>query len=97
MRETWVAGWSVVKWGGDPQDEEPRVTSRLGKRAFEEVAKLSGREQEAGAAWLLEELASEREWEEVFAKSGEALAAMAGEAVREHRQGRTEGLEPDRL
>ncbi len=49
------------------------------------------------AAWLLEELASEREWEEVFAKSGEALAAMAGEAVREHRQGRTEGLEPDRL
>jgi len=73
------------------------VTSRLVKRAIDEMSKLPEGEQEAVAAWLLEELASERKWDRALAESREKLASMAEEALREHREGRTEGLEADKL
>jgi hypothetical protein len=40
---------------------------------------------------LLEELASERRWEELFA------AELADQALAEHRAGRTEKLDPEKL
>ena len=65
--------------------------------AFTEAAKLSQSEQDALAEWNLEDLTSERRWEEVFAHSSDALEHLAEEAIREHRANRTQRLDPDRL
>jgi hypothetical protein len=67
------------------------------ERAFAEAAKLPESEQEALAAWLLEELAAERQWRETLADSASALAQLADEALAEHREHRTQPLSPDRL
>ena len=47
--------------------------------------------------WLLEEIASEKRWEEAFRASADRLKALAEEALQEAREGRTEELDPDRL
>jgi hypothetical protein len=36
------------------------------------------------AAWILEELASERRWQEAFARSADVLERLADEALAEH-------------
>ena len=46
-------------------------------------------EQEALAALVLEELASERRWSETFAGSQDKLAALANEALEEFHKGQT--------
>ena len=63
--------------------------TKLLERAFAEASLLPNSEQEAFAAFLLEELASERRWAEAFGKSQDKLAALASEALAEFRQGRT--------
>jgi len=54
-------------------------------------------EQEELAAAILEELAADERWEATFAESQSALKRLADEALKEHRAGRTEGLDPDAL
>ena len=71
--------------------------TRLLEEAFAEASKLPAHEQNNLAAWILEELASERRWDEAFANSDDALARLAEEALAEHREGRTQALDPDRL
>jgi len=71
--------------------------SRLLEKAFEEAAKLSEDEQDALARAMLEELASERRWSDLFAGSSDLLRDLSEEALREHRAGRTEKLDPDKL
>ncbi|HXX83513.1 MAG TPA: hypothetical protein VEN29_05975 [Casimicrobiaceae bacterium] len=66
--------------------------TRLLEAALGEVAKLPPSEQDAIAAILLEELASEQRWNELFAKSQDVLAKLAEEALAEHRAGRTKPL-----
>lgn len=44
-------------------------------KAIEEINKLP--EQEAIAAWILEELASERKWSELFANSQDLLSQLS--------------------
>jgi hypothetical protein len=51
--------------------------TKLLEEALQEVAKLPASEQEAVAAILLEELASEDRWEQSFAKSQDKLAEQA--------------------
>lgn len=58
-------------------------------KAIEEINKLPEPEQEALAAWILEELASEHKWTKSFAASQDLLAQMADEALAEHREGKT--------
>jgi hypothetical protein len=70
------------------------MTKRL-EQAFSEAAKLPPDEQEAFAAVLLEELASERRWAEAFARSPQTLSRLAAEALAEHRAGRTRPFEND--
>ena len=70
------------------------MTKRL-EQAFSEAAKLPPEEQEAFAAILLEELASERRWAEAFAKSPATLSRLAAQALKEHRAGRTRPLQSD--
>lgn len=72
------------------------MTKRL-EEAFVEASKLPQQEQEALADWLLEELASEKRWDQVFADSQGLLAKLGKEAMAEHRAGRTQELDPDHL
>ncbi len=59
--------------------------TRLLEKALNEVAKLPPSEQDALAAILLEELASEKKWSSLFAQSQDLLAKLAEEALAEHR------------
>ena len=43
--------------------------TRLLEEAFAKVSKLPEGEQDAIAAWLLQELASEQRWQKLFAES----------------------------
>ena len=65
--------------------------------AFAEASKLPKNEQEALADWILEELASEKQWTEAFVRSADMLAQLAEEAVNEHRSGKSQPLDPDQL
>ena len=66
--------------------------TQLLEKALSEVAKLPASEQDAVAALVLEELASERRWSSSFAKSQALLAKLADEALAEHAAGRTKPL-----
>ena len=66
--------------------------TKLLEKALGEVAKLPESEQDAVAAMLLEELASEQRWSESFAKSQDLLAELAEKALAEHAAGRTKPL-----
>jgi len=67
------------------------------QKAFEEASRRSESEQDALGRILLDELASERRWEELFAGSHDLLAQLAEQALAEHRAGRTEKLDPQKL
>ena len=66
--------------------------TQLLEEALKEVAKLPAPEQDAIAAILLDELASEQRWSESFAKSQDVLAKLAAEALAEHAAGKTKPL-----
>jgi len=63
--------------------------TQLLEKALNEVAKLPPSDQDALAAILLEELASEKKWSELFAQSQDLLAKLAEEALAEHRAGKS--------
>jgi hypothetical protein len=71
--------------------------TQLLEKAFAEAAKLPEDEQDAFAALMLEELNSERRWDEAFARSQDTLAQLAAAALTEHRAGRTQVLNVDDL
>ena len=73
-----------------------RMTKLL-EEAFAEAAKLPEQAQDALAAVMLEELASERRWDQAFADSADLLAQLADQALAEHRAGKTQVLDPERL
>jgi hypothetical protein len=66
--------------------------TQLLEKALSEVAKLPPSEQDALAAILLEELASEQKWTALFANSQGSLARLADEALAEYRAGKTKPL-----
>ena len=49
-----------------------------------------------GAAVILEELASERRWDQAFADFADLLAQLADQALAEHQAGKTQRLDPER-
>lgn len=61
--------------------------TKLLKKAFTEAAKLSNQEQDAFAALLLEELATERSWARSLGGSQDKLASLADEALSEFKRG----------
>ncbi len=71
--------------------------TRLLKRAFENVSKLPDIEQNALAKWLLEELESERRWDEMFSENEDALDLLADEAIEAHEKGETTTLDIGKL
>lgn len=68
------------------------MTELLAK-AFSEASKLSEQDQDAIAGVVLAELASEERWNELFANSQDMLAELAGEALAEHKAGKTKVLD----
>jgi hypothetical protein len=66
--------------------------TQLLDKALSEVAKLPASEQDAVAALVLEELASEKRWSLSFAKSQDVLAKLAEEALAEYASGQTKPL-----
>jgi hypothetical protein len=63
------------------------------KKVFDEVSKLPQSEQEAIAALILDEIASEQKWDELFAKSQDKLSQLADEALKEFKKGKTKPLD----
>jgi hypothetical protein len=71
--------------------------TELLEKAFAEVSKLPETEQNSFARWLLEELESEKKWDEMFSSSQDLLSVLAEEALAEHRKGKTKLLDVDAL
>ena len=70
--------------------------TELLERAFTEASKLPEKEQDAMAALVLEELASEQRWESAFAASQQPLSEMARAALREFEAGQTRPMDAAR-
>ena len=71
--------------------------TKLLEEAFAEASKLPEQDEDALAAVILEELASERRWDQAFADSADLLAQLAAQALAEHQAGETQVLDPERL
>jgi len=71
--------------------------TKLLQEAFDQASKLPEADQDALGRILLEELASERRWEDLFAGSQDLLEELADQALAEHDAGRTEKLDPEKL
>ena len=61
--------------------------------AVAQAEKLPPEEQDALAAILLEEIASEQRWSQSFARSEHVLEALAAEALAEFKAGKTRPLD----
>jgi hypothetical protein len=66
--------------------------TKLLEKAVETIKKLPSTEQDAMAAMILEELATEERWAKSFANSQEQLAQLAREALAEYESGKTKPL-----
>jgi hypothetical protein len=62
-------------------------------QAVAQAEKLPPEEQDALAAILIEEIASERRWSKSFARSENLLEGMAAEALAEFKAGKTKPLD----
>jgi hypothetical protein len=71
--------------------------TKLLDQALEKAKKLPERDQDAIAAIILDELGDDSVWEQSFAASHDALAALANEALAEDRAGKTRPLDPEKL
>ena len=71
--------------------------TKLLEKAFREAAKLPAKDQQALARAVLDELVSERRWDELFQASPGLLEELADEALAEHRAGRSRKLVPAKL
>jgi hypothetical protein len=67
------------------------------QEAFNAAAKLSATEQDLLAARVLAEVAAEDEFDQAIAASGEKLVTLAAAALAEHREGKTQPLDPEQL
>lgn len=71
--------------------------TRLLEKAFEKASKLSEADQNDFAEFILNELESERRWEQAFKDSQDELERLADEALEEHEAGNSQELDPNRL
>ncbi|ODS22430.1 hypothetical protein AB835_14220 [Candidatus Endobugula sertula] len=67
--------------------------THLLEKAFSEVAKLPAQEQDIIAEQVLEELASENQWQQQLGGSQDLLKSLADEALSEHKVGKTKDLD----
>ena len=67
--------------------------TELLRRAFDAVSALPPEQQNALAEMILAEIADEKRWAEAFEGSQDKLAALAAEAMAEHRAGKTRPMD----
>ncbi len=65
--------------------------------AFQEASKLPPKDQDALAEWILEEIVSEKRWNELFSNSPDVLSKLADEGLAEYRAAKIESVAPDTL
>jgi hypothetical protein len=66
-------------------------------QAYAAISRLSKDDQEAIAAMILEEIASEERWLQTLKDTPATLKKLADEARDEYRSGQTKPLDPDQL
>ncbi len=66
------------------------------EKALDQVSALSPEEQDALASLIIEEIKSEKRWDELFAGSQEGLARLAEQAIAEYKVGKTTPLDIER-
>ncbi|MCE0521891.1 MAG: hypothetical protein LV480_03165 [Methylacidiphilales bacterium] len=66
------------------------------KKALNRINALPPEEQDAVASLILEEIESEKRWDELFASSQGQLARLAEQAIAEYKAGKTKPLDPER-
>ena len=73
--------------------------SQLMEQAIQKARELPEPEQEALASIMLQEMESERRWDELFARpeSAELLSRMADKALADVKAGRVRPLDVDEL
>ena len=71
--------------------------TKLLEKVFAQVEKLPELEQNALAKLILDELASEKRWNKVFADSEDALENLAKEALEEHKNNKTKFFDVEDL
>ena len=71
--------------------------TKLLDSAFQEAQSLSQVEQNIFARFIIDEIHSEKKWDETFAQSEELLSAMADDALSEFDSHKTESLSIDKL
>jgi hypothetical protein len=69
--------------------------TKLLEKAFEVATKLPPEQQDALAALVLDEISSERRWDEAFSKSQDVLSTLAKEALKAHADGKSTPLNQD--
>ena len=67
------------------------VVTKLSE-AIARIQELDEESQEMWGAWILDEIESDRKWDELFARSQDLLEEMADRALAEERAGLTEEL-----
>jgi len=67
------------------------------EKASAEAARLPEEEQDWLARFIMQEIAEERRWAELLARSGDVLDDMIAEAIAEDDAGETLPLDPDAL
>lgn len=63
------------------------------KKAFDAASALPPERQNAMAKTILAEIEDEDRWDEAFSGSQDELAAMAGDAIAEYRDGKTRPMD----
>lgn len=71
--------------------------TKLAEQAWAALQELDDREQDRLANMILEDIESERKWDELFAKSEDVLEKLGEAAWQAHLSGRTKPLDPDSL
>jgi hypothetical protein len=71
--------------------------TKLLEKAVAKARELPEAEQDAIAQIVIDEIESERRWDESLAKSPEKLRKLADQAWAEHEAGKSQELDPDQL
>jgi len=74
------------------------VATNLLRQAFDKASELAENGQDVLAHFLIQAIESDaRLWDAAFARSVKKLDKLAEQALEDHRVGRTEPLDPDKL
>ncbi len=79
------------------QNHVPCILTLLQEKAFEKASELPEEEQDNFVTFILEELETERRWEQAFSPSKDELNRLADEALEERDAGTSEKLDPGQL